>query len=63
MELLRERPSTSFTSLFSRDTVKAEIIVTFLAVLELVKLGTRLGRDVKPYRLHGGSQNRLSGYT
>ena len=38
MEFLRERTSTSFTSLFSRDTVKAEIIVTFLAVLELVKM-------------------------
>ena len=38
MEFLRERTSTSFTSLFFRDTVKAEIIVTFLAVLELVKM-------------------------
>ncbi|MFQ5586902.1 MAG: segregation and condensation protein A [Thermodesulfobacteriota bacterium] len=38
MGFLRERTSASFTSLFSRDTVKTEIVATFLAVLELVKM-------------------------
>ncbi|MFQ5328662.1 MAG: segregation and condensation protein A [Thermodesulfobacteriota bacterium] len=38
MAFLRERTSAAFTALFSGDMVKSEIIVTFLAVLELVKM-------------------------
>jgi len=38
MEFLRKRTSASFTALFTSNTVKSEIIVTFLAVLELVKM-------------------------
>ena len=38
MDVLREKKSMVFADLFPRDAVKSEIIVTFLAVLELVKM-------------------------
>jgi len=38
VDLLEERSSMTFIELFSDDTEKHEIIVTFLAVLEMVKL-------------------------
>ncbi len=38
MEVLRDIKNTTFHSLFSNDTTKGEIVVTFLAILELVKM-------------------------
>ncbi len=38
VDLLEERSSMTFVELFSDDTEKHEIIVTFLAILEMVKL-------------------------
>jgi segregation and condensation protein A len=38
MEVLMDIKSATFNSLFSNDTTKGEIVVTFLAILELVKM-------------------------
>ncbi len=38
VDILEEKNSLTFYELFSKDANKAEIIVTFLALLEMVKL-------------------------
>ncbi len=39
VEILEEKGSVVFTELFSSSTNKGEVIITFLAILEMVKLG------------------------
>jgi len=50
MDVMRENKSIVFTDLFARDAAKTEIIVTFLAVLELVKM-----RMIHIYQTEQGS--------
>lgn len=38
VDILEKKDSLTFTELFSKDAVKGDIIVTFLALLEMVKL-------------------------
>ena len=37
-DILRERPSVAFDELFSADRTRADVIVTFLALLEMTRL-------------------------
>lgn len=48
-DILRERPSVSFDELFSADRTRADVIVTFLALLEMTRLKmTRITQE-SPY--------------
>jgi segregation and condensation protein A len=48
-DILRQRPSVSFDELFSADRTRADVIVTFLALLEMTRLKmTRITQE-SPY--------------
>jgi segregation and condensation protein A len=47
---LERRSEVLFTELFGREIAKIELIVTFLAILEMVKLGELVARQMS----HGG---------
>ena len=38
MNLIRERPAVKFSELFAEATSRTEVVVTFLAMLELIRL-------------------------
>ena len=38
MNLIRERPAVKFSELFAAATSRTEVVVTFLAMLELIRL-------------------------
>jgi segregation and condensation protein A len=43
---IRDKSEVLFTELFSNQFIKSEIITTFLAILELVKLGRLIARQI-----------------
>ena len=49
LDLLRERSAVTFGELFAGIATRVEIIATFLALLELVRLGEARARQVDPF--------------